>query len=305
MRADHDLYLSAGDGGQEFLALLLAGGACQQGHFHLHALQEMADRGVVLRRQDFGWRHQAGLAMVVERQEHRQKSHQGLPAAHVALQQPVHLPAAAHVGANLPDDSLLSVGQGEWKMLLVEGVEIVANRGEHDALQLAFPQACRAQDVELDEKQLVELQAQLRLPQLVDRLGEVDVANGFAHRGHVDAVEHVGRERFGQLPMERAEQRVLQVLDGPRGQEGLLHPLGRVVVGGQPLGHLVGLLDGVDVGVNDVAGRSEEGGLAEDDVFGVGLDLSLYVGDALKPNQVDHPRAVAEFPDQPLGGAFA
>ena len=61
---------------------------------------------VVLGGQYLGGGHQAGLVAVVDGDEHAHEGDQGFAAAHVALQQPVHLAAAAHVGPYLLDDPL-------------------------------------------------------------------------------------------------------------------------------------------------------------------------------------------------------
>jgi hypothetical protein len=63
--------------------------------------------------QYLGGSHYAGLISVVYGYEHSHKCHHRLTAAHIALQQTVHLAAAAHVVTYLADNAFLRSRQRE------------------------------------------------------------------------------------------------------------------------------------------------------------------------------------------------
>ena len=52
--------------------------------------EHLADGGVVLAGEDFRRGHHAGLEAVVHREQHRHQRHEGLAAAHVTLENPIH-----------------------------------------------------------------------------------------------------------------------------------------------------------------------------------------------------------------------
>ena len=55
----------------------------------------------MLRRQDFSWRKQRHLISVLDRDNRRFRRNQSFPAAHIALQQPVHRVRRCHVRRDL------------------------------------------------------------------------------------------------------------------------------------------------------------------------------------------------------------
>ncbi len=67
----------------------------------------------VLSGEDFGRRHQGGLAPARRHVGHGQHGHHGLARAHVALHQPRHASARGQVGAELGQGPGLGPGQGE------------------------------------------------------------------------------------------------------------------------------------------------------------------------------------------------
>ena len=105
----------------------------------------------MLLRQDFGGCHHTGLVAVVKGQEHHHESHDGLPAAHIALEQAVHLMTAAHVDADLTDHALLRVGQRKGEVVLIERIEVVANLAEDITPAEALAAFLGPQQLELEE----------------------------------------------------------------------------------------------------------------------------------------------------------
>ena len=94
---------------------------------------EHAEKGVVvLGGENFGRRHEAGLAPVVECKEHAHEGDEGFPASDIALQEAVHLVAGAHVLAYFLDYAFLGIGERKGNFLVVEAVEMVAD-GREDA----------------------------------------------------------------------------------------------------------------------------------------------------------------------------
>ena len=79
----------------------------QQFHSDIHSFQKVGDGLQVLFGENLRRCHDTRLITVVEGDEHRHQGHQCLSAAHIALQQTVHLSTRAHILADLPDDALL------------------------------------------------------------------------------------------------------------------------------------------------------------------------------------------------------
>ena len=105
-----------------------------------------------------GGGHQACLCAVVEGDEHAQQCDKGFAAAHVALQQSVHLLSGAHVGANLLYDALLCPCQLKWHLLRVESVEILSYSRKSESGELCVASARVTLNVELNVEQLLKFQ---------------------------------------------------------------------------------------------------------------------------------------------------
>ena len=96
----------------------------------------------MLAREDFGRSHHAGLEAVIDGQQHGHQRYEGLAAAHVALQQAVHLVAGDRVLPDLLDHALLCPGQRERQPGVEEGIEYASHFGEEESV--VFRQAGRA-----------------------------------------------------------------------------------------------------------------------------------------------------------------
>ena len=107
--ADHDLHRAVGQTSIELPSLPYFGGTRQQGEVDIHVLQLLLQGGKMLCGQDFSRCHEAGLETIVQGQEHHHKGNDGLAAAHVTLQQAVHLMARTQVLSDFLDDTLLGV----------------------------------------------------------------------------------------------------------------------------------------------------------------------------------------------------
>ncbi len=137
MRTHQDVYRTIRQPVQHLLPAPPLDDAREQCHTDGHVVQKVHDGLQVLLGQYLRRGHDAGLVAVVQRNEHRHQCHQRLAAAHVALQQAVHLAPAAHVPADFADDALLGIGQREGQVAVVETVEQVAHPPEDVAAELA------------------------------------------------------------------------------------------------------------------------------------------------------------------------
>ena len=122
--------------------------------------QLFADFFVMLCGQYFCGRHQTRLVLVVLGDEHDKKRNDGLAAAHIALQQAVHLVSAAQIGTDLLNDTLLRVGQFKGKMVFIKSVKIVAHLTENMPFNPLCVDLLQQQHFHLGEKQLVKLESE-------------------------------------------------------------------------------------------------------------------------------------------------
>ena len=111
--ADEDVNLAIGEALLYLLLLTGAERAYQQFYSYVLVSKIFLEIGKMLSGQYFGWSHEACLAVVVEGYEDGEQCHEGLSTAHIALQQTIHLPTAAHIGAYFFDDSFLRSSERE------------------------------------------------------------------------------------------------------------------------------------------------------------------------------------------------
>ena len=68
-------------------------------------------------------RHDTRLVPIIQRQQRRQQRDHGFTAAHIALQQPVHVPPSVQVGADLAHHAFLRSREVKRDVLAVISVE--------------------------------------------------------------------------------------------------------------------------------------------------------------------------------------
>ena len=209
VRADEDRHLARGDTLERGAALGRLRGAGQYGHAHRHPVKHPRDRGEVLAGEDLRGGHHAGLEAVVHGQQHRQQRHEGLAAAHVALQQAVHLETRHGVLPDLADDALLGTRQREGELAVVEGVEHFADLREEESVALRETGRAARLHVELYPQQLVELEPVLGLPEQFLRLREMDVVEGLA-QGNQPVLR---AQRFGKRVADAVADQPPEVAD--------------------------------------------------------------------------------------------
>ena len=146
-------------------------GAGEDRRRHLRSREHPADRCEVLAGENLRGSHHAGLESVVHGQQHRHQRHEGLAAAHVALQEAVHLESRHGVLPDFADHALLRSREREGQFFVVEGVERLPDLRKEGSRR-SWPAApCAGLDVELHAEQLVELQPVLRLTQQLPATG--------------------------------------------------------------------------------------------------------------------------------------
>ncbi len=128
--------------------------------------------------QDFGGSHDAALEAIVHGYEHGHKCDQGLPAAHISLEQAVHLSARTHVAADLLHDFFLGAGEFKGEVVLVKGVKAITYFFKYIAPVFIIPFCFPLKDVQLDVEKLFELEPQFGLFVLRGTVGKVDLAHG-------------------------------------------------------------------------------------------------------------------------------
>ena len=151
----------------------------------------------MLESKHFRRRHQAGLVAVRDGDEGRQHGHHRLAAAHVALQQAVHLMPAFQVLADLLDHALLGVGQivGEGA---VAAIERLAHAGHRQTDRIAAADVFLLEERGLQEEQLFEFEPVGGFRQGVLVRREVDLPQGEADRHQPFFLDDVVRKRVRQ-----------------------------------------------------------------------------------------------------------
>ena len=296
VRADQDVDIPTRQAFEDGLAIGRFHRAGQEFDAHIHLGQQLLESEVVLRCQDLGRRHDASLEAVVDREQGGQQGHHGLAAAHVPLEQAVHVPARVRIGANLAHHPLLGAREFEGQVVGVEGVEPVTDRGEADAGLPHRGHLLFANEQQLQVKELLEFQAVARL---VGRRGirwRVDGAEGRVPAGHLEFREEVRGERFGDFELVLAQNRADQPRDARRTQPAVRQLLrGRVNrLQPQSLARLE-RIQPLHLRVGDVPLAAKARRLAEHHHLLVHRQLSHNPAAALEPNQLQHPRGVLKL----------
>ena len=286
MGSDKDLHLARKQPSMYLVALFLAGRTGKQLDAHADGSEQRAQRLIMLRGENLGRRHHAGLVTVVDGHEHRHEGDKGLAAAHIALQEAVHLAAAAHIGANLFEHPFLGTGEVKGQTLPIEAVEVLADGGKGESAQPAHTLAGIAQDIELQIEKFLEFEAELGSSQLVGRGGKMYVVKRIAEIHDMGAGNDRRRKGLGQGTGYGLPQRGDDFLHGLGVEEVRLHLFGGGIIGLQPRIAVDVGIDGVDFGVGDVDAIAKEGGSAEERIFHPGLITVLHILDSLEPHQL-------------------
>ena len=196
MGADEDLQLATQQCLMDDGALLLARRAGQQRHLHADGIGHRFDGFQMLPCKNLGGCHDTRLIAVVQRYQCCHKGDNRLAAAHIALQEAVHLLAAAHVLPHLADNAFLGPGERELQHIIVEVMEISTHATEHVSHQATGASLDIMQDIEFQKEQFLKLKAELRLPQRMLVNGQMDVAQCLGKGHQVITLHQFGWQRL-------------------------------------------------------------------------------------------------------------
>jgi hypothetical protein len=113
VRADRDLRLAARQRVRERRAGATRVATGEQRHANAEGFEPRREVPRVLLGQELGGRHHRGLATVLDGAHGRERRHDGLAGAHVALHQPHHRVRTAEVRGDLAPHTALGGGKGE------------------------------------------------------------------------------------------------------------------------------------------------------------------------------------------------
>ena len=180
-------------------ALTLTGRARQESHLDTDSVGQRPDSFQMLTSQYFGGCHDAGLVSIIQGNQCGHESDNRLTATHISLQEAVHLLSAAHVMAHLADNTLLRPGKRKLQNVVVKAVEISAHVSENVSHQTAAAAFYIMQDVELQEKQLFELESQLRPLQCLLVGRHMDVPQRISKRHEAVTLQQLGWQRLADV----------------------------------------------------------------------------------------------------------
>ena len=294
MRSHQYMHLARSKTLQNLLAFLAFHDAREQFHAHRHVAKKLFYRGKMLLGENLCRSHDACLIVVVYGYQHRHQGHKRLSRAHVSLQQTVHLLARNHVFPYFADNPFLCFGQREGQVVVIERVEHRPHVLEHKAAVLAPLVGSIAQDVQLHVEEFLELESLAGVAHLLGTLRIMDVPQCRVARHEPQAVDDEWRQRLGNLVLDAREHVLRYLLHGVRCHPCLLHLLRGVVVGLHPHGGEFNVFRQVNLGMHKLIAPAKYRWLAEDDVFGVYLQVFRKLLGACEPHDVNISRIVGE-----------
>jgi hypothetical protein len=253
-------------------------------------LQQVAGDHRELLGEHLGRRHERALVAALHRDEERGHRDDGLPRAHLALQQAVHRHRRREVGLDHVEGGVLVRGEVVRERLEEPGEEVALDPVlDPAALGLNAPLAHDERD--LDAEELVEAQAPLRLARVLGALRLVDVAVG---PGAVLQVlqlgTHLGRERVRERAREVEDGRD-RALDLPGRHVRL--PRLRVDGHDDPGLGVAGAPEHVDDRVRELALPAEQVELPVERDLGAHRELALAPR-LVEEDEVQQPRVVLD-----------
>ena len=270
MCADKYLHVTVGKAVQNCSPLLALHDTREQFHADVHTLHEFLYCGQMLFGKYLGGCHHDGLKTVINGNEHRHQRHQRLTGTDVALYQAVHLASGIHVFLYLVHHTLLSTGEFERQVVVIELMERRPHLRHQVTLVLLPVVRHIAHNIQLHIEEFLELQPLTGVLHLVLVVGIVDAADGFVAADEVVFPD----DEVGQSLTQRRQllQHALHdALNAARGHAGLLHLLRSMIVGLQS--HIVErhAVDVINVGMAYLKAVVENAGTSEDNVFAVYL----------------------------------
>ena len=307
VRAEDDVDGTVFEARVNAAALGSLGVSGQQGNLHTRVFQVFEDAVVVLDRQNFRGGHDTGLVTVVHRHHRREDGHQRLSATHVALQQAVHLAAAAHVITDFVQDAFLGIGERE-RNVAVSLVESRTYTFKYGSGGTPHADVLLLEHRQLQEEEFFELEPFLRLGQRLDILRKMDVLQRESQRTEMPLEQQVFGQRFVDPRKHFREQGGLQFGDDLVAQPAAAEFLGAVVDAQEMARVLLEFLLGgqVHLGMDQIVFVVEDARLSENDILAAHFQLVLHPLDPRKKDEVDGAGPVGEGGHQPLAflGAY-
>ena len=165
MGTDQYMYISGQESRKDSFPFLSFHRTCQEFHPHIHSKQQLFDCIVMLVSQNLSRRHHTSLKTIIKGNQHTHQGHQCFPTSHIPLQQTIHLLSATDVLPDFSQNSLLSPGQFERKILRIKCIEDFTDCFKNITAVFTLPVFGISQNIELYIKELFELKTILRLPQ--------------------------------------------------------------------------------------------------------------------------------------------
>ena len=281
--------------------LAFPGRSGQQLHPHAESVEHPQQRGMMLRREDLGRRHQAGLKTVVACQKHTHQRDERFAAAHVALQQPVHLVAGDGILPDFADYPLLRSGQRERQFFVVKTVKKATDRRKQKPVVTGFPTALLTEYIQLDAEQFFELQPVFGRPQRLLRSRKMDVVQRVAQRHQPVTAHHVPGQRLAQMSLDLRPQIAHQRIDRLRAQLPVVQLFGRTVHSLHFGMETVRLFEhGFHLGMHEVQRAVEKSGPSENNVFAPRFEPFFDPVDPFEPHQFGRTATVGNDGDKTL-----
>lgn len=182
-------------------------------------------------------------------------------------------------------------------MIVVEIVEIIPDCGKEMTLEGCLAVEFQFQYVELNVEQLFKFKPVLGLAEHVWVFREMDVVQGLVQVDQVVFFDEPCREGFLNPAVDSFENIRLYLVDQPGGQVTFFHLL-RGGVDGLEAHELLGTrFIQVHFRVDDIHLVVEDGGLAENQVLLIGVDLAGEVFVTREPNEFQFPGSVVSRGD--------
>ncbi len=177
--------------------------AVQPDHRHTERPEPFREFALILRRQDFRGRHHRRLAAGVDRGEAGNRGDDGLAAAHIALQQPLHRMRLGEIAQNFGHSAALRARQAE-RQLAEKALEQRSVRGQGNRVP-AMACAIRHSHRQLLRQQFIELDATPCLPAAPGELGRSGI-----RRGLVQGADALGDAGKPMAAPDRVRQGVIE-----------------------------------------------------------------------------------------------
>ena len=178
MRANQQMNGPIGEAFEDGHPVGLLDRAGEQFHANGQVSEHLPETGEVLLGQDFRRGHDARLTAIVHGQQGGQQGHHGFAAAHIPLQETVHVLAVPRVFPDFADDPLLGPGQLKGNPLGIEAVEGLSHLREGDPWQVLRLGVAVLNQEKLEEEEFFKLQPEAPEPLGIHVLRLVDLFQG-------------------------------------------------------------------------------------------------------------------------------